>query len=107
MGLGAMLLALLLTFTWAYWYLGSQPKTTAARRLLVWSTLLGTGTCLVTFTGLSVASGIIQFGQAATYRLPQDYLAAGAAGWLALMVGLAGILIPLFVTLFIRQTYHH
>lgn len=50
---------------------------------------------LVAFLGLSAAAGLLRLGQAGSYSLPDDYVALGAAGWLIMLVGLAGLLSPL------------
>src|SRR5574341_1262104 len=55
------------------------------------------------FVALSVAMGLMQFGVAASYSYPGDYLAAGPAGWPVMLLPIAGVLSPVGAALALRS----
>ena len=63
------------------------------RSLLV--SLLG----LAIFAALSVSLGVMQIGVYQDFNLPQDYIRLGAAGWGILLLGLLGILGPIWIVM--------
>jgi hypothetical protein len=48
--------------------------------------------------------GLMQFGVTADYSYPNDYLAAGPAGWIVMLLPIAGVLSPIGVALAIRRS---
>ena len=96
MGLGAYLL---LTGMAYLLVLLLRPEIRRRDRFLLftgWSvavSLLG----LAIFAALSVSLGVMQIGVYQDFNLPQDYLRLGAAGWAILLLGLLGILGPVWI----------
>ena len=66
--------------------------------------LLLTLVCFAVFTGLSTWQGLIKFGTLTNFRFPQDYLEAGPAGWIILIIGLIGILSPIIAMIWINNS---
>ena len=52
---------------------------------------------LIAFVGLSAWAGMLHFGRAESYRLPNDYLARGPIGWSLLALAYLGILAPMLI----------
>jgi uncharacterized membrane protein len=55
--------------------------------------------CLAIFAALSVSLGVMQIGVYQDFNLPQDYIRLGAAGWGLLLLGLSGILGPVWIVI--------
>jgi hypothetical protein len=72
------------------------------RRYIILATLLSLMVLLL-FIVLSVWTGVIQAGQPQQVNVPDDYLAAGAAGWLMLALLLLGAFSPWFVAVVISR----
>ena len=67
-------------------------------------TLLLTLVSFAVFTGPSIWQGLIKFGTLTNFRFPQDYLEAGPAGWIILIIGLIGILSPIIAMIWINNS---
>jgi len=60
---------------------------------------------LVLFIILSVFTGILPISGRGSYSLPQDYQAYGLFGSFILLIGLAGMLSPVFTAVWLRQQH--
>ncbi len=101
---GVFLVGITLTYGLARWYwrwnLGKNWKEGRLLRITAVSVTSG----LLMFVALSAGIDVMRFGQPTTYRLPQDYLAAGFLGWLAMVIGAATLLSPLLISFFVARS---
>jgi hypothetical protein len=65
--------------------------------------LVGLGLLVYVTSSVLVGVRIYRFGQAATYSVPEDYLALGTAGWAVMIVAVLGILSPLLAAMLVPR----
>ena len=82
-----------------------RPELRQAERLaqyMIWSSgiwLVG----LLLFGGLAAKTGLMRLGAPQTVAFPQDYLAQGAAGGAIVLIGLIGVLAPVWAAVICRK----
>ncbi len=54
---------------------------------------------LILFGSFSIRAGMMRLGVPQTVSFPQDYLARGIVGWGILLIGLVGVLSPVWAAL--------
>lgn len=111
MFIGIYLFLFLITFLsiliWKSPIRGNQPQGIKKRQWFYYYTglsILMMVLGLAIFLFLSAWISILFLGETASYNLPLDFISEGLIGWLTLLVGLAGILSPIFAAFIINHS---
>ncbi len=100
-----MFIGVYLCLSGMVWLLGLFIFLQARLRMGLYSALAIalTATGLILFTLFSMALGLVRFGTPENLSIPQDYIARGAVGVGVLLVGIVGILSPVYAAWWVNR----
>ncbi len=105
-----MFIGVYLCLSGIIWVLGLFIFLQARLRIGAYSALAVAlaATGLILFILLSMGMGLVRFGTPYNLSIPDDYVARGVLGIGALIVGIVGILSPLYAAIWVsRRKGHH